>query len=113
MVGETKIPLRLLFKALLTLAVLLVPMGAQAQTGAVVGAVRDEAGLPLPGVNVVLEGTTRGDATDLNGRYRIEQISVGSYVVRASAVGYQAEQQPITVAAGEEMTAFDYPRYLI
>ena len=98
------IPLRLLFKALLALAVLLVPMGAQAQTGTVAGAVRDEAGLPLPGVNVVLEGTTRGDATDLNGRYRIQQIPVGFYVVRASAVGYQAEQQPITVAAGEEVT---------
>ncbi len=98
MAGTMRIPLRLFFNALLAGAMLLVPMVAHAQTGAVAGTVRDEAGVPLPGVNVALEGTTRGDATDLKGRYLIRQVPVGSYLVRASAIGFRTEQQGPKVA---------------
>jgi outer membrane receptor protein involved in Fe transport len=44
---------------------------------------------PLPGVNVVLEGTTLGAATDLNGFYVITNIPPGTYTVVVSAVGYR------------------------
>ncbi len=104
MAGTMRIPLRFFFIALLGAAALLVPMVVQAQTGTVAGTVHDEAGVPLPGVNVALEGTTQGDATDLKGRYRIRQVPVGSYVVRASAIGFRTEQQPLTLAANEEAT---------
>ena len=30
---------------------------------------------PLPGVNVVIKGTTTGTATDFDGRYQIEPVS--------------------------------------
>ena len=89
---------------LLLWTVLLAPMVVHAQTGTVAGTVRDEAGVPLPGINVALEGTTQGDATDLNGRYRIRQVQAGSYVVRASAIGFRTEQRPLTLAAGETIT---------
>ena len=58
---------RYLFLFLLGALTLLVPRTADAQTGSLVGTVRDAAGVPLPGINVVLAGTTLGDATDLNG----------------------------------------------
>lgn len=44
---------------------------------------------PLPGVNVVLEGTTLGAATDANGYYVITNIPPGTYTVIVSAVGYR------------------------
>lgn len=33
------------------------------------GQVNDEAGMPLPGVNVFIKGTTVGTVTDMNGNY--------------------------------------------
>jgi outer membrane receptor for ferrienterochelin and colicin len=42
----------------------------------------------LIGVNVVIEGTVLGAATDLDGNYMILNIPPGSYSVKASAVGY-------------------------
>jgi len=41
------------------------------------------------GVNVILEGTSFGAATDINGYYMINNIPPGEYTVTYSAVGYQ------------------------
>lgn len=35
------------------------------------GFVKDESGEPLPGVTIVIKGTTIGTSTDINGKYRI------------------------------------------
>ncbi len=40
-------------------------------TGNIRGVVSDSHGLPLPGVNVVVKGTTRGVETDMDGKYAI------------------------------------------
>lgn len=54
-------------------------------TGRVVDAANDE---PLPGVNVFIEGTTLGSATDLQGEYIILMVPPGIYSIRASMIGY-------------------------
>ncbi len=60
-------------------------------TGKIAGTVLDAATKePLVGANVVIEGTSMGAATDLDGKYTILNIPPGNYNVRASAVGYQA-----------------------
>jgi TonB-linked SusC/RagA family outer membrane protein len=55
-----------------------------AQDKTVTGAVSDEAGLPLPGVNVIVQGTNNGAQTDFDGNYSINtakgQVLVFSYV---------------------------------
>ncbi|MCX6150907.1 MAG: TonB-dependent receptor [Ignavibacteriales bacterium] len=43
---------------------------------------------PLVGVNVVIEGTSLGAATDINGNYFIIGIAPGEYDVKASFIGY-------------------------
>src|SRR5574341_957190 len=43
----------------------------------------------LPGVNVVIEGTTLGAATDVDGYYVILNIPPGLHTVRFSYIGYQ------------------------
>ena len=57
--------------------------------GTIAGKVVDhETGEPLPGVNVLIEGTMRGSATDLEGNYRIKNLPVGTYSLVATYIGY-------------------------
>ena len=60
-----------------------------AQTGTLVGTVLDEEGDPLSGATVYLSGTTRGDATDADGRYEIADVPPGVYRLVASMVGFE------------------------
>ena len=54
------------------------------------GIITDETGLGIPGVSVLVKGTTIGTVTDLEGRY---QISVpGSAVLVYSFVGYNTQE---------------------
>lgn len=58
-------------------------------TGKLAGKVTDAStNEPLIGVNVVLEGTTFGAATDINGNYVILNIPPGVYTVKISLIGY-------------------------
>ena len=79
---------------LLTLLILVVgvPASGFAQgTGTLAGRVVDEFDSQgLPGANVIVEGTTLGAATDLDGNYRIIGVPVGVYDVTARFVGYVA-----------------------
>ncbi|MDE2995820.1 MAG: TonB-dependent receptor [Bacteroidota bacterium] len=60
--------------------------------GKIAGTVIDAlTGDPLPGVNVFIEGTTQGTATDLNGEYIILRVRPGSYDVRASFIGFASQ----------------------
>jgi iron complex outermembrane receptor protein len=56
----------------------------------VTGKVTDNAGIPLPGVNVVEKGTTNGSITDFDGVY---SINVGAQaVLEFSYVGYETQE---------------------
>jgi outer membrane receptor for ferrienterochelin and colicin len=59
-------------------------------TGKLTGKVTDkETGEPLPFVNITIEGTMLGAATDMDGRYVILNIPPGRYTVKAQYIGYQ------------------------
>lgn len=58
-------------------------------TGKIVGTITDkETGEFLPGVNIIVEGTNFGAATDISGNYIILNIKPGTYRLKISAVGY-------------------------
>ncbi len=57
------------------------------------GLVLDESGLPLPGANVIIKGTSRGTQTDFNGRYTLE-VSEGEEL-QFSYVGFSSKELPI------------------
>ncbi len=58
-------------------------------TGKISGVVKDaETNEPLPGVNVIIENTQMGAATNLDGEYTIINIPPGMYSVRFSMMGY-------------------------
>ncbi|MEX0679820.1 MAG: TonB-dependent receptor [Balneolales bacterium] len=58
-------------------------------TGRVSGRVVEETtGEPLPGVNIVLQGTTQGTVSDMDGYYNILNIEPNDYNIVASMVGF-------------------------
>ena len=80
--------MRKLSSALLLVAALTAG-GSYAQTGKISGRVTDAAtGESLPGVNVVIEGTLQGTASNLDGEYVIIGVRPGMYTVAASFIGY-------------------------
>ena len=48
-----------------------------------------QSGEPLIGASVVIEGTTQGASTDVNGDYIILNVLPGKYTIRTSYLGYQ------------------------
>lgn len=68
-----------------------------AQTYDIKGTVKGVDEIPIPGVSVVIKGTTRGVSTDFDGNFSLEKIAKGS-VLEFSAVGYS--KQSITVNSG-------------
>lgn len=63
------------------------------QEKTITGNVTDQAGLPLPGVSVVVVGTTNGTQTDFDGNYSI--IADVGQVLRFSYIGQATVQRPI------------------
>lgn len=59
----------------------------------VIGTVVDGQNLPLPGVNVVVKGTTRGTQTDFDGKYSIA-VNPGEQLA-FSFIGYQPTTVPV------------------
>ena len=82
-----------------------------AQGGALSGTVVSASdGLPLPGVNVVVKGTTIGTITDMDGKYSL-QVDNGATVV-FSFLGFQNQEvvfngAPINVSLAEEASDLD------
>ncbi|MCF7805467.1 MAG: TonB-dependent receptor [Candidatus Marinimicrobia bacterium] len=78
-----------LFALVFLLLLTLVQTTWAASTGKIAGQIVDqETNEPLPGVNVVIQGTSLGAATDTDGSYFIINIPPGNYQVRASIIGY-------------------------
>ena len=61
----------------------------------VTGVVNDENGNPMPGVNVVIEGTNIGAITDVDGKFSIN-VSSQDAVLLISFIGYN--QQRVRIA---------------
>ncbi|MEN8250230.1 MAG: TonB-dependent receptor plug domain-containing protein [Bacteroidota bacterium] len=54
------------------------------------GTIFDENDMPLPGVSVLVKGTTQGTVTDIDGKFTLE-VEVGS-ILRISFIGYKTEE---------------------
>lgn len=51
----------------------------------------------LPGVKVILKGTTIGTITDNTGHYKLINLPVGKYTLRASCIGYKPQEKEVEV----------------
>src|SRR6056297_33816 len=85
--------MRTKLNGLLTLFLALVVQISFAQEKTVSGTVTDQDGLPLPGVNIVVEGTTTGTQTDFDGNYAIS-ASTGQTLL-FTYIGQKAVRQAV------------------
>jgi iron complex outermembrane receptor protein len=98
--------MKTIYKKLLLLLVIL-PFSVLAQSG-LSGIVTDKTTKqPLPGVNVVIQGSSTGTQTDFDGKFQLPKINVGDKIL-VSYLGYKNQtiaynsQKEITIALEEE-----------
>ncbi|GAB3867388.1 TonB-dependent receptor [Hymenobacter segetis] len=82
------------------------PSAAFAQsTGSVSGRVTDSKNEGIPGATVLIEGTSLGSSSNVDGTYSIQNVPAGPHTVVISFVGYNAVRVPVTVVAGQNADA--------
>ena len=107
----------LLRKSLLTLALGIVAVGTAlahpaarvdglAETevlagGTVAGRVVDAKGEGVPGVTVIVEGTTLGASTNADGSYVMDNVPAGPHTLVYSSIGLNPTRVAVTVAEGQ------------
>ncbi len=82
---------------------LLFAVPAMAQTGTVQGRVLDTEDQPLIGANVLVVDEGVGAVVGPDGAYSIT-IAPGTYVLRASFIGFESSEFPVSVSAGGTAT---------
>lgn len=95
--------MRTKFSGILTLLLAFVVQLTFAQEKTISGTISDENSLPLPGVNVIIKGTTTGTQTDFDGNYSIS-AAVGQTIV-FSYLSYTTEER--TVSASSSNISFN------
>ncbi len=65
------------------------------QQKSISGKVTDSTGAPLPGVSVVVKGTTTGVITDMDGKYTLSKVP-GNATLKFSFVGMKMQEIPIS-----------------
>lgn len=94
--------MRTKFSGILTLLLAFVVQITFAQEKTVSGAVTDDQGLPLPGVNIIIKGTSSGTQTDFDGNYSLE-ASNGSTLV-FSYIGFETQEVSVGAASSYNIT---------
>ncbi len=95
------------------LLLLAIPFMAMAQnTYTITGKVVDKSnGDPLPGANIVLVGTTFGNASRTDGTFKITDVPGGTYKVRVSYVGYTAQTVNVNLNHNVNLGTVELPEY--
>ena len=82
---------------------------AFAQTGSISGIIRDaETEEELIGATVVIEGTTRGAAADLDGNYIISGLEPGTYSIVCNYISYKSITIENIVVTANKTTTHDF-----
>ena len=98
-------------KNYLVMLFLFVLSSALAQTQEVTGTVVDDSGMPLPGANVIIKGTTTGTLTDFDGKFAImaepEDILVFSYVGYETIETLVGDKQDLVITLAPSAAALE------
>lgn len=71
-------------------------------TGTITGTVLDGlSNTTLPGASILIDGTQIGTASDIDGRFVLSNVPVGTVNLRVTYLGYLDEQTSVELASGE------------
>jgi TonB-dependent receptor len=91
-----------------TLSLLLLLSGTMLiAQGTLRGRITDDQNVAMPGANVVLESLSIGAVSDLNGFYYFLDIPAGTYDVKVSYIGFEAQSKNVTINSGQTL-AMDF-----
>ena len=82
-------------KTFLRIFTLLFGFVSFAQT-TVTGTVNDESGMPLPGANVIVMGTSSGAISDFDGKFTLSVSQAPPFTVQISSVGFTSATEEVT-----------------
>ncbi len=86
-------------KWLAVLVLALISTAVFAQSGFIHGRITDSSDFPLPGAAIVITGQDgSGTVTDVNGFYRLKNLSEGSYQIEVSYIGFDDAVETVTVS---------------
>jgi TonB-linked SusC/RagA family outer membrane protein len=89
-----------------SLAALFAPVGVLAQTGGIQGVVTDAASArPVVDARIFVPGTSLSAFTDDEGRYVLEGLAAGEYLLRAERTGYATTDRSVLLPVGQTVTA--------
>ena len=91
--------MRTKFSGILTLILVLVVQLTFAQEKTISGTVTDNSGLPLPGVNIIVKGTTNGTQSDFDGNYTIQ--ATAGQTLSFSYVGFKTGEVAVTASSSK------------
>src|SRR5690606_27951193 len=62
------------------------------------GTVSDNSGQPLPGANIIIDGTTTGTISDFDGNYTLTYNQAPPFKITVSSVGFESKTQEVTTS---------------
>jgi len=80
------------FSRVLLFLFCIMSLTANAQTKTITGTIKDSEGLVLPGVNVVVKGTTIGTVTDFDGKYNLVIRGIDKPTLIFSFIGFETKE---------------------
>ena len=108
---KNKSVLKPIYKGFAFFLFLLFSASSFAQQGSIKGSVLDESGSPLPGVSIVIQGTTKGTQTDFDGNFAID-AAIGdelafSYIGMKPKVVTISSTAAVNITMQEDTSALD------
>ncbi|KAA5826429.1 TonB-dependent receptor [Algibacter amylolyticus] len=100
------------FKLLGMLLAMFCMQNAFSQAKSISGTVSDVGGVPLPGVSVIVEGTTNGASTDFDGNFTLQNVNNGdqlvvTYIGMATKTIPVGSQNTFAITLEESLEALD------
>jgi Family of unknown function (DUF5686)/CarboxypepD_reg-like domain len=92
-------------KIVLLLILLVMVTGSAAFAGRLTGTVRDEKGNILPYASILVKGTSRGTASNTQGRYVLD-LPEGEYTIICQYIGYARQEKKIELKDGNQVLDF-------
>src|ERR1700712_876941 len=98
----------MLQRVLLSFLTLIFSAGLALGQGSISGTVKDAvSGEAIIGANVILQGTTIGSTTDVEGKFIISKVDAGSYTLLVSFITYKTNTIPDVVVEDAKKITFD------
>jgi len=90
----------------LSILILLFTQMMSAQTSSVIGTLISTEG-PVAYASIGVIGTKTGCSSDMKGKFKLDGISIGEYVIRISSIGFHVKNIPISVHGTSDLELGD------